>query len=225
MLDKSKLGHRQRLRKRFLQSGLDGFLDYEIVELLLTLGTPIKDCKQQAKELIKRFKTINNVLNASAEDLQKIKGVGPNNIFGIKLFKALFSRYLEEKIPEKINFKNVESVVKYLQEKYREQTREFFLVLSLNFRSQLIKISEISIGTVNMSLAHPREIFKEAIQSSASAIILAHNHPSGDCNPSKEDINTTKKLVESGRILGIEVLDHIIFTSLNYFSFKKSNLI
>ncbi|GIW65015.1 MAG: UPF0758 protein [Patescibacteria group bacterium] len=225
MLDKSKLGHRQRLRKRFLQSGLDGFLDYEIVELLLTLGTPIKDCKQQAKELIKRFKTINNVLNASAEDLQKIKGVGPNNIFGIKLFKALFSRYLEEKIPEKINFKNVESVVKYLQEKYREQTREFFLVLSLNFRSQLIKISEISIGTVNMSLAHPREIFKEAIQSSASAIILAHNHPSGDCNPSEEDINTTKKLVESGRILGIEVLDHIIFTSLNYFSFKKSNLI
>lgn len=126
MIDKSKLGHRQRLRKRFLQSGLDGFLDYEIVELLLTLGTPIKDCKQQAKELIKRFKTINNVLNASAEDLQKIKGIGPNNIFGIKLFKALFSKYLEEKIPEKINFINAELVVKYLQEKYKEQTKEFF---------------------------------------------------------------------------------------------------
>ncbi len=126
MIDKSKLGHRQRLRKRFLQSGLDGFLDYEIIELLLSLGTPIKDCKQQAKELIKKFKTINNVLNASAEDLQKIKGIGPNNIFGIKLFKALFSKYLEEKIPEKINFINAELVVKYLQEKYKEQTKEFF---------------------------------------------------------------------------------------------------
>lgn len=219
------LGHRQRLRKRFLQGGIESFLDYEVVELLLTLGTPQRDCKQMAKAAIEKFETLSGVLEAPVEELQKIPGIGPNNIFGIKFFQALIKRYFQEKIPKKITLNSAGAVVKYLQEKLKGEQKEHFFVLSLDSRNQLLKISDVSVGTVNASLVHPREVFKEAIQVSASQIILVHNHPSGDPEPSEDDLEITKKLVESGKILGIEVLDHIIIGKNSFLSFKDRNLI
>ncbi|KKU49258.1 hypothetical protein A3D60_03435 [Candidatus Uhrbacteria bacterium RIFCSPHIGHO2_02_FULL_47_29] len=218
-------GHRKRLRERFLRAGLDGFGDYEIVELLLTLGTPMRDCKQMAKEAIKEFGGLRGVLDASYEELQKIKGLGPHNIFGLKFFQALSKRYSKEKLPRKITFDSPQAVISFLQEKIGQEPKEHFLILSLNTRNNLIRHDEISIGTLNASIVHPREVFKTAIQALAANIIVAHNHPSGDSEPSREDIEITVALKEAGKIIGIEVLDHIIVAREKTFSFKNNDLI
>jgi len=218
-------GHRKRLRDKFLQAGLDGFLDYEIVELLLTLGGSIKDCKQQAKQAIKKFDGLRNTLDALPEELQQIKGIGPSSIFGIKLFQAVSERYAKEKIPKKILLNSPQAVVKYLREKYGRKKKEHFVVLCLNTRNNLIRESIVSVGTLNANLVHPREVFKEAIDARAASVILAHNHPSGDPEPSEEDLTITKRLIEAGKIMGIDVLDHIIITKNKVFSFKEKGLI
>jgi DNA repair protein RadC len=218
-------GHRQRLRKRFLENGLNGFLDYEVVELLLTLGTPRRDCKPMAKAAIKKFGGLRQVLEASPEELQQIKGIGPNNIFGIKLFQALSERYQKEKIPQKIPLNSPEAVVDYLKEKLGREKKEHFLILALDSRNNLIKITNVSVGTLDANLVHPREVFKEAILAHSAQVILVHNHPSGDFQPSEEDLEITKRLVEAGKILGIEVLDHIIITKEGFFSFKEKGLL
>ena len=218
-------GHRKRLRERFLQGGLDGFLDYEIVELLLTLGTPRKDCKQIAKEAIKTFGGLAEVLDAPLEELQKIKGIGPHNVFGLKLFQAISERYAKEKIPKKTLLTSPKAVADYLKQKLGRENKEHFLILLLDSRNNLIKDNIISIGTLNASLVHPREVFKEAIDNRAASIIISHNHPSGDPEPSGDDLEMTKRLVEAGKILGIEVIDHIIVSKNKFFSFKERRLI
>lgn len=218
------LGHRSRLRERFLKSGLDGFLDYEIIELLLTLGTPRKDCKQPAKESIKKFKNLISVLDASVEDLQQVRGIGPSNAFGIKLFQAISERYSKEKINSKIMLDSPRKIFEFLKEKIGKEKKEHFVILFFDTKNNLI-FDEISIGTLNASLVHPREVFSKAITNHASHIVIAHNHPSGDSTPSNDDINTTKRLIEAGKILGIAVIDHIIVTNKNYSSLKEFGLI
>jgi len=218
-------GHRKRLRDRFLQGGLDGFLDYEIIELLLTLGTPRKDCKQMAKEAIEIFGGLRNVLDASLDELQRIKGIGSSNTFGIKLFQAISEQYAKEKIPEKILLTSPQEVVNYLREKLGKEKKEHFLILSLDSRNNLIRENIVSVGILNANLVHPREVFKEAIDAHAASIIIAHNHPSGDPEPSEDDLEITHRLVESGKILGIEIFDHIIITKTKVFSFKEKKLI
>lgn len=217
-------GHRKRLRERFLQGGLDGFLDYEIVELLLTLGTPRKDCKQIAKEVIKEFGSLRGALEASTEELQKIKGIGPSNAFGIKLFQAVSERYAKEKVSKKDFFESPKAVAEYLQKYIGREKKEHFVMLYLDTRNKLI-VDKVSVGTLNASLVHPREVFKNAIQSNAAQVIVAHNHPSGDPEPSEDDLTITKRLVESGKILGIEVVDHIIITKGGFLSFKEKHLL
>ena len=219
-------GHRKRLRDRFLQSGLDGFLDYEIVELLLSLGGSIRDCKQQAKQAIKKFNGLRNTLDATPEELQQIKGIGPSSIFGIKLFQAISERYAKEKIPKKIPLTSPKAVADYLRQKIGKEKKEHFLILSLDSRSNLIRENIVSVGTLNANLVHPREVFKEAIDARAASVILAHNHPSGDPEPSEDDLEITKRLIEAGKIIGIDVLDHIIITkNKSPFSFKENKMI
>jgi len=218
-------GHRERLRKRFLQGGLNSFLDYEIVELLLTLGTPRKDCKQMAKDAIKEFRGLRGVLDASLEELQEIKGIGPANAFGVKLFQNVSERYSREQIPEKVTLDSSETVAKFLQKSIGRQKKENFVMLSLDTRNNLVKISDISVGTLNASIVHPREVFKEAVQASAAQIIIAHNHPSGSPEPSPEDVALTRRLEEAAKIFGIELLDHIIVTQDKFSSLKEQGLI
>jgi len=213
-------GHRKRLRERFFQSGFDGFLDYEVIELLLTLGTPRKDCKQPAKEAIKKFNGLRSVLDATFDELQQIKGIGPSNAFGIKLYQAISERYAKEKNDPKTVMDSPKLVFEYLREKLGREKKECFTVLYLGTRNQLIS-DEVSVGILNASLVHPREIFNKAILNHASHVILAHNHPSGDPTPSNDDIVTTRRLVEAGKILGIAVVDHVIVTKDNYSSLKN----
>ena len=208
-----------------MQGGLDGFLDYEIVELLLTLGTPRKDCKSVAREATKKFGGFLGVLEAAPEELQQIKGLGPHNIFGLKLFQALSTRYAKEKLPKKITFDSPQAVAAFLQEKIGREKKEHFYILALDSRNHLVKMNNVSIGTLDASLVHPREVFKEAIQASAAQVIISHNHPSGDPEPSEGDFIITKRLVEAGKILEIEVVDHIIVTTNNFLSFKERKLL
>jgi len=224
--DLSKVvGHRGRLRDKFLQGGLDGFLDYEIVELLLTLGTPRKDCKQIAKESIKKFKDLRGVLDVSSEELQQIKGIGPMNIFGLKLFHAISERCAKEKIAKKISLTSPKAVADYLQKKLGREKKECFYGLYLNSRNKLIHEEVISLGTLTTNLVHPREVFQLAIKFSAAAIILAHNHPSGDPEPSEADIKITQQLIKASKIINIEILDHIIIGKNKFLSLKDKKLI
>jgi len=218
-------GHRQRLRQRFLQTGLDGLLDYEIIELLLTLGTPRKDCKQMAKEAIEKFGGLKNTLDASISELQHVKGIGPTNAFGLKLFQAISQRYEKENIQDKILLNSSKAVADYLCKSIGREMKEHFVMLCLDSRNNLIKIDEISVGSLNSSIAHPREIFRGALQNSAAQIIIAHNHPSGDPEPSPDDIALTRRLSEAARIIGIDLLDHIIVTRDSFISLKEKSLI
>lgn len=218
-------GHRKRLRERFLQSGLNGFLDYEIIELLLTLGTPRKDCKEIAKAAIKQFKGLRGVLDASLDELQAIKGIGSSNAFGIKLFQAISERYAKEKIPTKISLTSPQKVADYLREKLGREKKEHFVVLLLDSQNSLIRINDISIGTLNETLVHPREVFEPAVRLLAARIIVAHNHPSGDLEPSGEDLKLTQRLLSVGELTGIPVIDHFIVSSTGYISLKEKGLL
>lgn len=218
------LGHRKRLRDRFLQSGLDGFLDYEIVELLLTLGTPMKDCKQMAKEVIKKFGGLRGALDASIEDLKQVKGIGPLNAFGIKLFQAISERYAKETLPKKIYLKTAMEVANYCREKLGKEKKEHFMVLFLDSANNLISIKDISIGTLDSSLVHPREVFEPAIKQLAAHIIIVHNHPSGDLEPSLEDLKITQRLLSVGELTGIDVIDHLIISSNGHLSLKQKGV-
>ena len=217
-------GHRKRLREKFLESGFSGFLDYEIVELLLTLGTPRKDCKQTAKDAIEKFKSLKGVLDADISELTTINGIGSSNAIGLTLFKAIAERYSKEKISFKILLNSSKLVAEYLQSKIGNKKEEHFMILYFDTRNKLIN-EEISIGTLNASLVHPREVFKKAIRDNVAQIIIAHNHPSGDSKPSEDDISTTKRLIDTGKLVGISIIDHLIITSGNYFSFKEKGMV
>lgn len=220
----SNEGHRERLRNKFLQGGLDGFLDYEIIELLLTLGTPRRDCKQPAKEAVAKFKGLIGVLNATLEELQQVNGIGPSNAIGIKLFQELSKRFAKEKITPHILLNSPQLVFEYLREKIGREKKEHFTIICLDIRSNLL-VDEVSIGTLSASLVHPREVFKKAILNNASHVVIAHNHPSGNPSPSEEDILTTRRLVEAGEILGIAIIDHIIVTQNDFVSLKDQGVI
>ena len=155
-------GHRNRLREKFIRSGISGFHDYEIVELLLTLGTPRRDCKQQAKEAIRRFKTLRGVLEAPIEELQEIKGIGPHNIFGIKLVQEVAREFLKEKILQKPICKSSKEIFDYLYHSMRGLKKEIFKVIFLDGRNQIIDIEDLFEGTLNASSIYPREIIKSA---------------------------------------------------------------
>ena len=213
-------GHRKRLRDRFLQTGFDGFADYEIVELLLSLNTPRKDCKPMAKEAIKKFNNIVGVLDASIDELVQINGIGPSNAIGVKVFQNMLQVYAKEKIILKKELNTPQMLFEFLKEKIGKEKKEHFAILFFDTRNKLL-YDNISVGSLNASIVHPREVFNNAVLKKASYIILAHNHPSGDPAPSEEDIITTKRLVEAGRILGISVQDHMIVSANKYYSFAE----
>ncbi len=218
-------GHRQRLRKRFLENGLDGFHEYEIVELLLTLGTPRKDCKPSAKALVKKFGSLQAVLEAEPKLLQAIKGVGENNIFGLKITQAVARRYLSDRVIGKDFIKHAEDVVTFLIHNLRDKNREIFMVIYLNGKNQILKMEELFEGTLSTSAVYPREVVKKALAENAAALIFVHNHPSGSLNPSKDDLAITTKLKDALRAIDISVHDHIIIAGNDYYSFADNQLL
>jgi DNA repair protein RadC len=218
-------GHRQRLRERFLAGGLDGFHDYEVIELLLTLAMPRKDCKDAAKEALARFKTLQAVLEASPQELCRVSGIGPKNLFGIKLIKAVADRYLKKKLIHKDAINDSKALFDYLYHSMGDKNREVFKAIFLNSKNQVIAADIISEGTVTASSVYPREVIQYALRHDAAALIFAHNHPSGDPEPSSEDIAVTRQLLFAGKIMGMVVHEHIIIGDNRYFSFADQGYI
>jgi DNA repair protein RadC len=218
-------GHRQRLRERFFANGLDGFHDYEVIELLLTLSTPRRDCKVAAKAAMARFKTLQGVLEAAPAELCKVDGIGPKNLFTVQLIKAVADRYLKKKLIHKDAINDSKALFDYLYHSIGDKKREFFKAVFLNSKNQVIAAKTISEGTLNASSVYPREVIQAALSHAAAALIFAHNHPSGDPQPSADDVAVTRQLVFAGRIMGMVVHEHIIIGENRYFSFADQGYI
>lgn len=221
----SNEGHRQRLREKFLKSGLDGFHDYEIIELLLTLGTPRTDCKQQAKDALKKFGSLKAVLEAEPTGLKEIKGIGDKNVLGLKIAQAVSTRYLADRVLDKDFVRSADEVLDYLKHNLRDKNREVFLVIYLNGRNQILKMEELFEGTLSTSAVYPREVVKRALVNDAAALVFVHNHPSGNPNPSQDDLTITKKLKKAAQAIDVSVHDHLIIAGNDVYSFADHGLI
>ncbi len=218
-------GHRGRLRERFLTSGLSGFHDYEVLELLLSLTTPRKDTKQAAKDLLKEFKTFQGVLEAKASALARVNGVGPVNSLGIQLVKAVADRYLEARILHRDVVKDAASLVDFLHHVIGYKDKEHFVGIFLDAKNRVLASEILFTGSLTASAVYPREVIVQALAHRAAAVIFAHNHPSGDTQPSNTDIQMTRKLVFALSPVGIIVHEHIITGSDGYYSFAAHGLI
>ena len=215
----------ERPRERLQKLGPAVLSSQELLALVIGRGIPKKSVMTIAQELLARFGNVKAISEAALEELSQIKGIGIAKAAQIKACFELGKREHLEMDEESVDIRNPEAVYKLISTRIREKSKEHFKLILLNSRNKTIGISTISIGTLTTSLVHPREVFKEALVHSAASVILAHNHPSGDPEPSEDDVKITKKLVESGKILGVEVIDHIIIGKNHFYSFRERGLI
>ena len=215
-------GHRQRLREKFLKAGLSGLHDYEVVELLLTYAIPRMDVKPLAKNLVKKFKGLRGVLDASMEDLTSTPGMGEHSAGLIKLAKELGRAYLEEQVLGGDVMSSPKEVVDFLTIKLAGERVEKFLALFLSSKNEVLAIETINEGTINQTAVYPRKIIEHALRHNARSVIFVHNHPSGDSTPSKSDIRLTKELEDAARTVDILVHDHIIIGRNGHHSLRDS---
>lgn len=220
MLSQQNDGHRKRLKERFLAS-TDAICDYEILELLLFYVFKRKDTKVYAKNLLKHFKSLKKVFNADVEDLHELEGVGESSVLLIKLVHEICARILLESVEDEIIINSTESVIKFYKHKLAEAKNEELRVMFLNNKNRLIKEKQLQAGTVNATPIYPRKIVEEALRYAASAIIMIHNHPSGDPKPSKNDIIMTNETKKATASVGILLLDHLIIGKGKYYSFAE----
>jgi len=206
-------------REKLLQKGVKALKDYELLAILIGSGTKDKDVLKLSREISKLYE--DDFENISIEKLTAIHGLG--NVKASQLLCAieLSKRYI---IKQNIQITKAEDIYILLDE-YRNKQQEHFITITLDGANHVIEKRVISIGTINQSLVHPREVFSPALSDRATSIILAHNHPSGGLSPSVEDINITQRLRESAKLLGIELLDHVIVSKNGYFSFKDEDLL
>ena len=217
-------GHRSRLRKRFLDRGLKGFNDSEILEILLSFGTPRKDCKDQACALLNRFKTFPGVLDADREELLKIEGIGPKSSFALGFVKSAAEHYLKQRLKTRHYLQSSTQVIDYLSHSLRGLQVEVLTVIYLDAALAIIDSETVSEGTVTANTIYPREIIKKALGRNASALIIAHNHPSGTLTPSSQDRQMTKQLYLACSMMHIRLLDHLIIGD-GHFSFADAGII
>lgn len=213
----------ERPRERLLKFGCESLSVQELLQIILRSGHKGESVALLSQKLLSHFGNLKRLLEAGIEELMEVKGMGFAKAAQIKAVFELARRY---NLYQEENFKRIsspEDVFKIVKSKIKNYKKEHFYILALNTKNSIV--CEISVGTLNASLVHPREVFAEAIKNRANSIILVHNHPSGDLTPSEDDIKITKKLVEGGKILGIEVLDHIIITENSYLSFKSKGLL
>lgn len=215
----------ERPRERLKKFGPEALSAQELLALIIGRGVSKRSVITIAHELLSKFGNIKAISQATIEELSQIKGVGFAKAAQIKACFELGKRQDLEPELKDFDIKNPQDVVKAIQSSIKDKTKEHFKLILLNTRNKVIGISTVSIGTLNSNLVHPREVFKEAISHSAASVVLAHNHPSGDSEPSEDDLTITKRLVEAGKILGIEVLDHIIIAKNGFFSFKEKGLL
>ena len=213
---------KERPRERLKEVGVENLSDKELISIILKTGTKEKNVSDLALELLNKY-SLSDLKNITINNLIKIKGVGEVKaielISSIELGKRIF---LKEKTKKK-ELTSPEEIYKYTKYLFHSKKQEYFYALYFNSKQQLLSTKLLFIGTINQSITHPREVFKEAYLLSASSIICLHNHPSNDTTPSKADISFTKVLIEIGKIQNIPILDHIIVGDDNYYSFYEHN--
>ena len=217
-------GHRQRLRERFMK-GSDSLPDYELLELILFQAHARQDVKPLAKGLIAHFGSFADVITATPERLAEVKGVGPSVIASLKVINEAAVRLASARVKDQPILSSWTALIDYCQTSMAFNQNEQFRVLFLDKKNRLIADEVLQEGTIDHTPVYPREVAKRALELGSSAIILVHNHPSGDPRPSRSDIDITKTIVQAGETLGIVVHDHIIISRGDYASFKTMGLL
>lgn len=216
------LGHRKRLRERFILGEGKDMPDYELLELLLMIAIPRRDVKPIAKRLIKKFGSFAEVINASIEDLQQIEGIKETSATILKIVKAAALRMSWQNLSSSDApvISNWDTMVDYCRSSMGYLDIEEFHIIFLNSKLQVIGEEVQQRGTINQVAIHPREVIKSAINKGATAIILAHNHPSGDVTPSRADLQVTKQINEAANLVNIKLIDHLIISKNLVYGFK-----
>ena len=207
-----------RPRERFVNFGPASLSDAELLSIILRTGTKNENVIDLSNRLIKEY-GLENLFSCSVEELMKIKGIGRDKAIQILCVAEIKKRNYSEEVPVKITC--AKDVYNIFKERLVGEKKEHFYVVLLDTKNKIIKTEEVSVGILDASIIHPREIFSLAIKSFASRIVLVHNHPSGDSNPSNEDLDITKKLIDVGELVGIEVLDHVIIGKGKYYSYVE----
>lgn len=215
----------ERPRERLTRYGADKLSNSELLALILRTGTKNDNVLNLCSSLLGEFGGINGLLNLSIKELKEINGIGEAKTAQILALAELSKRFNSFQSGEELIISSPKDVAFYMMKEMNNLKKEYFKIIMLNTKNMIISIKDVSIGSLNSSIVHPREVFVEAIKNSSAAVILCHNHPSGDCTPSKEDIAVTKRLKECGDLIGIEVLDHIIIGRKNFISFKEKGFV
>jgi DNA repair protein RadC len=218
-------GHRDRLRVRFITSGADSFQDYELLEMLLFTAIPRRDVKPLAKSLLIQFGGLSGVMQATVRELQQVEGLSENSAVMLKTIQALTKKMLKNDIVQKPILSSWQKLLDYCHVSMAHEMREQFRVFFLNRKNQLIADEVQQIGTVDHTPVYPREIIRRALELGATALILAHNHPSGDPTPSDADIAMTEEIMRAATALEITIHDHLIIARDRHVSFKSLGLL
>ncbi|MEN2785903.1 DNA repair protein RadC [Sphingomonas qilianensis] len=224
-LDPATTGHRARLRQRLTQGGGDALLDHELIEYLLALAIPRRDTKPLAKALLAEFGGIAGLLNAESEALARFPGLGETSIAALKIAHAAAIRLLKSEIDERPVLANWQALLDYLRADMAHDGIERFRVLHLNTKNMLIRDEVMSKGSIDQAAVYIREVIRRAIEFGSAAVILVHNHPSGDPAPSRADIDITRSIAEAGKRLNIAVHDHVIIGRSGHASLRALGLI
>ncbi len=215
-----------RPREKLLKNGAASLSKSELIAILLRTGAKGQPVTNLAKELLLKFDDLNTLSQKSAEELTKQRGIGKDKAATLLAAFELCRRMeLEKSKLEGKTIKNPSEIARNFIPALKNELKEKFIVVCLNSANKIIKSETISIGNLDSSIVHPREVFKTAIDNLAASLILVHNHPSGNVKPSKSDVKTTERLIEAGKIIDIKILDHIIIAGNNFFSFAENNLI
>lgn len=218
-------GHRDRLRQRFAKSGSDGLHDYELLELVLFRAIPRRDVKPLAKDLIERFGSFAAVISAPNQRLMEVPGVSDKVALELKVVQAASVKLAQGKMMDRPAISNWTALLDYCQASMAHNEKEIFRILFLDRKNKIIADEIQQEGTIDHTPVYPREVVKRALELGASAIILVHNHPSGDPTPSKADIQMTRKILDAGHPVGVSVHDHLVIGMGEHVSFKSLGLI
>ncbi|WP_318153543.1 RadC family protein [Paenibacillus vietnamensis] len=217
--------HEERPRERMMQYGAEALSHAELLAILLRTGTQRQSAIHLAGALLKQCGSLRNLMDMSMEELTAIRGIGPAKAVQLRAGIELGRRLSRSSPADIVTVRRPQDAADYVMDELRYLKKEHFVCLFLNTKNHIIARETLSVGTLNASLVHPREVFRAAIQRSSASIICAHNHPSGDPTPSPEDISLTKRLVEAGQLVGIEVLDHLVIGDGKYISLKEQGFL
>lgn len=221
----SYFGHRERIREKFAAAGLDSFLDHEILELLLTYAVPRRDTKPLAWALLKKFGTLAAVFDADENQLTQVDGIGTGAARFLRLIRAVFKKYSLDEVKETVSIRTPQQVLEYCKASLAGKKEECLEIIYLSVRNTVMSTQVIASGLIDRVAVSPRKIVECALAAKASAIILVHNHPSGDATPSQEDISLTQDVIQAAALFGILVHDHIIVGKGSHYSLKANGKI